>query len=416
MSDTLQPARQMDQVHPDADQLTAFAEHALPLHEREQTLAHLATCVACRQVVFLAQQAVDEDAVAVEPVRVRKPWFSGWNLVWTAALTVAGVAGISVYLRNFAKPVRTTDAVARVGIEPERVPVPSAPPLVEPVVPKPLLNPAAKRKAALAPAGVVGGVMTNAANGTLDGAMDQPPIELAKSKAAPATGQIHGVMAGSAAGVVSAPTPGITAGGPLAIRRSAVSGPAAQQIQQVPSQNLVQADQAAMAEQVPQRARVSGLAAAPRLAAAAPPPAPAPLPPAAAASASPTVAATNQTVTVEASPAVSLDAIATENAMISGRSIAAALLPSHLAASSSVAHGSLTLALDSAGSLFASKDQGRHWKKVKTQWDGHAAQLSVIQQSAYSSPRNQVFRLTTDTGAAWSSADGQHWTREVGGG
>jgi len=102
--------------------------------------------------------------------------------------------------------------------------------------------------------------------------------------------------------------------------------------------------------------------------------------------------------------------------MISGRSIAAALLPSHLAASSSVAHGSLTLALDSAGSLFASKDQGRHWKKVKTQWDGHAAQLSVIQQSAYSSPRNQVFRLTTDTGAAWSSADGQHWTREVGGG
>ena len=40
--------------HPDADQLTAFVEHALPPHEREQTLAHLATCEHCRAVVALS--------------------------------------------------------------------------------------------------------------------------------------------------------------------------------------------------------------------------------------------------------------------------------------------------------------------------------------------------------------------------
>jgi hypothetical protein len=41
--------------HPDADLLSAFAQHVLPDHERLETIAHLAECADCRQIVFLAQ-------------------------------------------------------------------------------------------------------------------------------------------------------------------------------------------------------------------------------------------------------------------------------------------------------------------------------------------------------------------------
>ena len=40
--------------HPDADQLSAFMEHALPAHEQEQTLAHLFICPRCGVIVALA--------------------------------------------------------------------------------------------------------------------------------------------------------------------------------------------------------------------------------------------------------------------------------------------------------------------------------------------------------------------------
>src|ERR1700722_6990224 len=85
-------------LHPDADQLTAFAEHALPLHEREQTLAHLAVCGDCRQIVFLAQSAAPDEVAQIAPATTRRPWFSGWNLLWPAVAALAGIVGFSIYL------------------------------------------------------------------------------------------------------------------------------------------------------------------------------------------------------------------------------------------------------------------------------------------------------------------------------
>src|SRR5260221_13766211 len=43
-----------EQVHPDADELTAFAEQALSATEREGLLQHLALCGDCREVVAVA--------------------------------------------------------------------------------------------------------------------------------------------------------------------------------------------------------------------------------------------------------------------------------------------------------------------------------------------------------------------------
>jgi len=82
MTEDLQIVMEPTPWHPDAEQLTAFAEQALPRHERERTLAHLAVCGTCRATVFLAQQAAPE--AAPQRVPARRPWFSGWNLVWPA--------------------------------------------------------------------------------------------------------------------------------------------------------------------------------------------------------------------------------------------------------------------------------------------------------------------------------------------
>ena len=70
--------------HPDADQLSAFVEQALPAYEREQTLAHLADCADCRAIVALSLPPLDEEP-ALQPEPARRPWLSGWNLAWPAA-------------------------------------------------------------------------------------------------------------------------------------------------------------------------------------------------------------------------------------------------------------------------------------------------------------------------------------------
>ena len=54
MSELLQSGQ-----HPDADQLSAFLEHALPAHEQEETLAHLAICPHCRSIVALSMPTAD---------------------------------------------------------------------------------------------------------------------------------------------------------------------------------------------------------------------------------------------------------------------------------------------------------------------------------------------------------------------
>src|ERR1700691_2400103 len=61
------PAREMlEQTHPEADLLTAIAEHALAAPEREGVLQHLALCEDCRDVVALALPEVDTVILPVE--------------------------------------------------------------------------------------------------------------------------------------------------------------------------------------------------------------------------------------------------------------------------------------------------------------------------------------------------------------
>jgi hypothetical protein len=79
--------------HPDADQLSAFMEKALPEHERLETLAHLAECETCRSIVFLAQKDLLPDAPAAREQELR-PWWKNWLLPRPAL----GVAFASLFL------------------------------------------------------------------------------------------------------------------------------------------------------------------------------------------------------------------------------------------------------------------------------------------------------------------------------
>jgi hypothetical protein len=83
--------------HPDADQLSAFMEEALPAHEREQVLAHLAVCPDCRETVALSLPHLEAPPVA-EPARKR--WFSGWAVFVPAAAVLAGSVLIAVYVHH----------------------------------------------------------------------------------------------------------------------------------------------------------------------------------------------------------------------------------------------------------------------------------------------------------------------------
>jgi hypothetical protein len=67
-------------AHPDADLLTAFAEHSLPDAERAVVMEHLARCHDCRDILSLALPAT----VTVETVRVPLPVRHGGFADWLA--------------------------------------------------------------------------------------------------------------------------------------------------------------------------------------------------------------------------------------------------------------------------------------------------------------------------------------------
>jgi Carboxypeptidase regulatory-like domain len=91
MSEPLQSGQ-----HPDADQLSAFIEHALPAHAQEETLAHLSICPHCRGIVALSMPAADP--LPMEPAR--RPWLSGWMMVWPAGAALAALILAGIYIRN----------------------------------------------------------------------------------------------------------------------------------------------------------------------------------------------------------------------------------------------------------------------------------------------------------------------------
>lgn len=74
--------------HPDADQISAFVEHALPIHEQQQMLAHLAVCPECRATVVMSLPPENQPTLPAEQTR-RIRWLTGWRLALPTGALVA---------------------------------------------------------------------------------------------------------------------------------------------------------------------------------------------------------------------------------------------------------------------------------------------------------------------------------------
>jgi Putative zinc-finger len=139
--------------HPDADLLSAFAEGALLDRERQQVLAHLASCAGCRQVLSIAVQAAPEPAAELTPHpaplpahRPLQPW-----LIWAATAAVILLAGSIgfLYQQRLALQRRSTVAINSTSIAAPAVQPSQAQPELAQTSPAP--PPHSERKKTAAP-------------------------------------------------------------------------------------------------------------------------------------------------------------------------------------------------------------------------------------------------------------------------
>ena len=342
MSDLLQTGH-----HPDADQLSAFVEHALPEHEQEQTLAHLAVCPACRQIAALSLPPADESAIP-RPELTRKYWFLRWHLAWAAVPAVAALALFITFIRNGTPTARQTSAPAQIA---------AARPPASPAVPATPGAPAASNK-------------------------QQPATTLAGGKALPAPRHLNQRRAVAAA---NHPSPS-----QMAALQQPARGTASGSIGGL----------LAGIENQPPQLKVGHAASIP-----APISRPVPAPPPTAMNNAATVSVGGPVANLP-QPASGADALT-----INGRAfdrVQNALftqtpLPSHLAVLSMAANAHQRLALDAQNHLFLSNDDGRHWKTVPAQWKGRAVKVVLASPA---SPGNgaSIVRVSSLPSATAGSA------------
>jgi len=412
MNPILQPG-----MHPDADALTAFAEQLLPANERDQILAHMAVCGRCREVVFLAQQAADEEpGIAAAFGREQKAqtrWMGGWRCGWIPAGAFAVLIGVATFLhfRGFETPTQ----IARNDVSREALQQPSAAPALanrqrytspsrEVELPKPSERerklPAAKASDSLATEKNKA-VQRQAALGQLSA-----PIQLQSGAAG---GSIHGEF--------SARAQATPYGGPVAnqMQQNAMQQSAQQQ------QNFNQA--AARNQRLLQSAGNSDAALADKSV----------VPRVAPAQASQTVTVNASTVDAGPKPATAapapqlsaasatgrdfeVSAGATSEATLQLKKATGIVLPGGAPLLSMASVAGRTIAIDTTGALFLREEHEKKWQSVRTQWTGRAVLVRTTSTSAakeidalQAKPLPQ-FELVNDKLQTWTSVDGKVWT------
>ncbi len=378
MNEDFQPGQRGSQ-HLDADTLTAFAEGALPPQERDAALLHLAVCGECREVAALALSPLEETLpVAVVPPRrsVGSRGFAGWRWVWGGAAACAGVVLASLVLLH---PPRNGTAPGRPGAgDMAKVEAPQAPqqaPAGTPaaaakIASPPAAAPAVRKQTVVPPAG-------------------QPALGGVAAKPIPSAGSVA---------TEAAPEPTVAAaggaGGKMIPDRELRDLPINSRRYSLPQEKAAApaadpAQKAAMAPvDAPQRAAAAaasnlGAAPPPRMAAAAPAAAP----------------------SLETSQGDRAQA-----GIVANQVLALKLppeLPSHLTTLSRYAEGKRVLAVDSAGTVFFSKDLGRHWRAVKTVWAGRVLQVaSAAEESLPQPPKPSKVPLRDDARAGNAGLQG----------
>ena len=102
-------------THPDADQLTAFTEHALTGNERAQVLEHLALCAACREVLSIATQVQLPDALPIATA-AKHTWLRSPKLRWVTAAALVVIAGSTAIVTMHRKSGTTPAPSAKLQV------------------------------------------------------------------------------------------------------------------------------------------------------------------------------------------------------------------------------------------------------------------------------------------------------------
>jgi hypothetical protein len=394
--------------HPDADVLSAFAEHALPDHERLETLAHLAECADCREIVFLSQQVQETHVPDPHAVAGRTGWLRNWRNLWPVAAALT--CGVLVFaFREHRRPVDVPQRSA-IAFESNAAVPPSHVELIQPVVPEPIPSPRSSATAKMAtsphralavPHGNAGGISTVHGNLATDHLNNNLSVF---GRDATTVGQ-QSANAFSAGSHLM----GGAVGGPVAQapstqeRKNNLLVARGEQMVVLPSQNQ-------LFPQEPAAARSSNEFHGDLQQ-----------------SASQSVAVASAPPFVQSHGAVLSASTFSGKAALAKSANARAPLPSALPAASTISNGLATLAVDSAGDLFLSKDAGMHLQRVAQQWTGKAVKVSLESPASKTQglagtpsagfeavtpaavPTRVGLELTTDAGAVWSSVDGLVW-------
>jgi hypothetical protein len=315
MSDLLQTGH-----HPDADQLNAFVEHALPAHEQEQTLAHLALCPACRQIVALSlPPAAESPAPQLESTR--KYWFFRWPFAWAGIPALAALVLFIVFIRNGPTTARQTSTPTQMAA--------TRPPasLVAPATPR--ISAAASNDQQ--PATTL--TRRNSAQTALQlhqkravASANQPQMEALQQ---PGRGASSGAIGGVLGGIASQ-SPQLQVG--KAVSQQPVPAPPATTVNNAASVSV-----GGPVANVPQPASITD--------------------------------------------ALTINGRALDRAQ--NALFTQSPLPSHLAVLSMAANAHQRLAIDAQNHLFFSNDDGRHWKAVPAQWKGRAVTIALAFPASY---------------------------------
>jgi hypothetical protein len=399
--------------HPGADQLSAFAEHVLPDHERLETLAHLAECSDCRQIVFLAEWARASQGAISHTLPGRMDWLRNWRYLWPVA--AAATCGLLIFpLLHRRRPV---DAPRRPAIALESgSPIPpSTAQLPQPIVPVvPLsgkISPKTKIDSSSRPDSPI--IHASAGIGSVNGSVPTPSAANSPSvfelNSATVDQQSTASLSANARAVGGGLAGPVPQGGPSLAQKNNLLAARQTQTSALQSQNQLFPQQV----DVPRGSNDSVHGEIQQSA--------------------------NQTVSVAsaAPPVVQTESAVLSTSSFSGATaqakIARAPLPSNQPVASIITNGVETVAVDSLGELFVSKDAGVRWQRVGHQWTGKAIKVvlasAAMTQPAPSAPqsagtrsstgaetvtpatvaRRVGFDLVTDSGALWSSPDGFVW-------
>lgn len=469
--------------HLDADRISAFTEGVLTEQERQESLAHLTDCERCRDIVFLAQQAIPAPLPQAAAVPAWRRWLPPLSLAVAAA--ACGLIAV-VWMRPHPTPPAGPNIAATAHpIAPPSPAIAAAPPEAAPVRHAPDLDQKLIAKTPVPPPPPPGppSVPRSAIGGIKPESGAQAP-QLAARQTVPAVGSDQAQAAGAPQGSENSPLAAGPAGGaattaqqsqktesslqanravPLAAPAPVVNGALAQ----APAQNgfLTSADALNLtiehnqgpdnglsaihgtvtdaAGAIIPRASITLRAGSGTLAATTttgengrfdlPSVAPgqyelqisapgfrtdterldlqardlALLSPAL------QVGAASQTVQVEASTTPTPTSAKPSDARLAE---VIPELPGKLPALTTLVKSSRILALDTAGTLYLSRDAGRHWKRIRPIWTGSVAHLALMEPTEPSLKKKSpgpaaapLFELTASDGAVWISSDGAHW-------